>query len=104
LREAHEIKRSVFRESLGTAFVNDRCDILLAEEPLGAGFTVASAWAALRKCWKGLRIARNRTCDEDDARKFAMRIRYLQHLLDLSITDFPEFGLEGVQGAGRRPS
>lgn len=63
---------------------------LAYEEPL-PGFSVAAAWASLRRCWKGYRIA---LASEDGEKKvlYAGRIFFLCRLLNLEPPRFK--GLE----------
>lgn len=81
-------RRSAFRENPGTCYVDENGEVRFAEERVGR-FTVGSAWSSLRKCWMGLRIARN-SFDEGKALKFASRIQYLQSILGLTVTEFTD--------------
>lgn len=56
-------------------------------------FTKAQTWGALRKCWKAYRIAKVRD-DKDNMIKYAERIRRLQKDLNVTVSSFPNLGLE----------
>ena len=56
-------------------------------------YTKGQTWAALKKCWRGFRIAKVKN-DRDRMVEFAKRIRTLQQQLGLAQAKFPELGLE----------
>lgn len=56
------------------------------------GFTVGQSWGALRKAWKGYRIAK---VQNDDTRmtEYATKIRKIQGELNIAISSFPNLGI-----------
>lgn len=55
-------------------------------------FTISQSWGALKKCWKGYRIAKTKG-DKENMIKYAERIRNVQKELDLTVSEFPNLGL-----------
>lgn len=55
-------------------------------------FSIGSTWGALRKAWKGFRIAKTQN-DEPRMREYATKIRTLQGELGVSVATFPQLGL-----------
>ncbi len=55
-------------------------------------FTVAQSWGALRKAWKGYRIAK---VQDDNGRmiEYANKIRKIQGELGISVASFPQLGI-----------
>lgn len=87
-------KSSAFRTYAGAYHYTDAYGgSHYVDDDLGEGFNVGAAWGALKKCWRGLVIARNRTFDADVMELYARRIQHLEYLLGLEITDFSEFGV-----------
>jgi hypothetical protein len=80
--------RPADRPNNGTFYVNKdnnlvyAQDILIENQQGGPPFTVAHAWACLRKCWKGLKIAKSKGEDQEAA-KYHCAIQQLQVLLNL---------------------
>lgn len=64
--------------------------------PYSIGFTINETWGALRRCWRGFRIAKK---DDDYERMmlYGSRIRKLQYELDIGIAEFPDLGLLGTE-------
>ena len=90
-------KRSVDRPIPGTCYVDEAGSIRWATEYLGDGtLTVASAWASLRRCWKGFKIAKSQG-DHGRMAEYARAIQKLQSILNISRTDFPELMLDKEQ-------
>lgn len=59
---------------------------------LDTGFYNTETWGALKKCWKGYKIAKS----EDDYQKmqyYAKGIRKFERELNISVSEFPQFGL-----------
>jgi hypothetical protein len=58
----------------------------------GSKFTPGQSWGALRKAWKGYRIAK---VQGDNARmkEYATKIRKIQSELGISVASFPHIGL-----------
>ena len=75
-----KMKKSVDRPRAGTTYTDTYGNEHWAYEEIGAGFTVAGAWASLRKCWKAYGIASG-NFDEDGKRIYARRIVLLCGLL-----------------------
>jgi hypothetical protein len=61
-------------------------------EPQTQTFTKAQTWAALKKCWRGYRIAKSRS-DNPRMIQYAERIRKLQGELAIAVSEFPNIGL-----------
>ena len=77
-----EERRSVDRPNSGSCYEDeDGTRHLAYEEPL-PGLSVAAAWASLRRCWKGYRIALANEDEEQEA-LYAGRIFFLCRLLNL---------------------
>ena len=56
-------------------------------------FTTGQSWAALRKSWKGYRIAKVQN-DKERMLEYAQKIRKVQGELGLSLASFPSLGLK----------
>jgi hypothetical protein len=55
-------------------------------------FTTGQSWGALRKAWKGYRIAKVQG-DNGKMREYATKIRKLQGELNISVASFPNLGI-----------
>jgi hypothetical protein len=82
--------RSADRLNCGTGYEDHDGNIvqsndILCENERGS-FTVAHAWACLRKCWKGLKIAKSGG-DNDGVAKYYSRIQQLRTILNLATSD-----------------
>ena len=55
-------------------------------------FTTGQSWGALRKAWKGYRIAK---VQDDNAKmtEYASKIRKIQQELGISVASFPHLGM-----------
>ncbi|HEY7733586.1 MAG TPA: hypothetical protein VIB07_02215 [Nitrososphaera sp.] len=56
-------------------------------------FTTGQSWGALRKAWKGYRIAKVQG-DNARMREYATKIRRLQGELGISVASFPNLGIQ----------
>ena len=56
------------------------------------GFTVGQSWGALRKAWKGYRIAKVQN-DDTKMTEYATKIRKIQGELNIAISSFPNLGI-----------
>ena len=56
-------------------------------------FTVGQSWGALRKAWKGYRIAKVQG-DNAKMREYATKIRKIQGELGISVASFPNIGIQ----------
>lgn len=56
-------------------------------------FTKGQSWGALKKAWRGYKVAKVQN-NREDMKKYAERIRTLQNELGLIQAKFPELGLE----------
>jgi len=56
------------------------------------GFTVGQRWGALRKAWKGYRIAKVQN-DDTKMTEYATKIRKIQGELNIAISSFPNLGI-----------
>lgn len=56
-------------------------------------FTVGQSWGALRKAWKGYRIAKVQG-DNARMREYATKIRKIQGELGISVASFPNIGIQ----------
>jgi hypothetical protein len=61
---------------------------------LDNGFYSTQAWGALRKCWRGFKIAKSEI-DTRDILYYAKGVRKFQRELNISVSEFPELGLIG---------
>lgn len=59
----------------------------------GTAFTTGQSWGALRKAWKGYRIAKAQE-DRPKMLEYANKIRKLQKELGQQVASFPNLGLE----------
>jgi hypothetical protein len=59
----------------------------------GNSFTVGQSWGALRKAWKGYRIAKVQG-DNAKMREYATKIRKIQGELGISVASFPNLGIQ----------
>ena len=57
-----------------------------------ANFTTGQSWGALRKAWKGYRIAKVQG-DNAKMSEYATKIRKLQSELGISVASFPHLGI-----------
>jgi len=55
-------------------------------------FTVGQSWGALRKAWKGYRIAKVQN-DDTKMTEYANKIRKIQSELNIAISAFPNLGI-----------
>ena len=55
-------------------------------------FTVGQSWGALRKAWKGYRIAKVQN-DDTKMTEYATKIRKIQGELNIAISSFPNLGI-----------
>ena len=55
-------------------------------------FTTGQSWGALRKAWKGYRIAKVQN-DNAKMTEYATKIRKIQEELGISIASFPHLGI-----------
>ena len=55
-------------------------------------FTTGQSWGALRKAWKGYRIAKVQG-DNGKMREYATKIRKIQGELGISVASFPNIGI-----------
>ncbi|MDQ5868972.1 MAG: hypothetical protein M3530_04500 [Thermoproteota archaeon] len=58
----------------------------------GSTFTVGQSWGALRKAWKGYRIAKVQA-NNPKMVEYANKIRKIQGELGISIAAFPNLGI-----------
>ena len=56
------------------------------------GFTVGQSWGALRKAWKGYRIAKVQN-DDTKMTEYATKIRKIQGELNIAVSSFPNLGI-----------
>lgn len=82
--------RDASRPGAGTCYQDKDGEIRYSDEPLGGSLTVSSAWACLRKNWRGFIIARGQ-CNESRMAMYAKRIHRLQRVLNLEQTEI-EYG------------
>jgi hypothetical protein len=66
---------------------------LTASKPVNSqNFTVGQSWGALRKAWKGYRIAKVQK-DDTKMTEYATKIRKIQGELNIAISSFPNLGI-----------
>jgi hypothetical protein len=56
------------------------------------GFSTGQSWGALRKAWKGYRIAKVQA-DNTRMTEYATKIRKIQGELGVSVSTFPNLGI-----------
>ena len=64
----------------------------LHHEATNSNFTTGQSWGALRKAWKGYRIAKVQG-DAARMREYAGKIRQIQGELGVSVASFPHLGI-----------
>jgi hypothetical protein len=57
-----------------------------------SNFTTGQSWGALRKAWKGYRIAKVQS-DDAKMREYATKIRKIQTELRISLSSFPHLDI-----------
>jgi hypothetical protein len=66
---------------------------LTASQPVNSqNFTVGQSWGALRKAWKGYRIAKVQK-DDTKMTEYATKIRKIQSELNIAVSSFPNLGI-----------
>jgi len=66
---------------------------LTASKPVNSqNFTVGQSWGALRKAWKGYRIAKVQK-DDTKMTEYATKIRKIQGELNIAVSSFPNLGI-----------
>jgi hypothetical protein len=66
---------------------------LTTSQPVNSqNFTVGQSWGALRKAWKGYRIAKVQK-DDTKMTEYATKIRKIQGELNIAISSFPNLGI-----------
>lgn len=66
---------------------------LTASQPVNTqNFTVGQSWGALRKAWKGYRIAKVQN-DDTKMTEYATKIRKIQGELNIAVSSFPNLGI-----------
>jgi hypothetical protein len=55
-------------------------------------YTVGQSWGALRKAWKGYRIAKLQS-DDTKMTEYANKIRKIQGELNIAVSSFPNLGI-----------
>jgi hypothetical protein len=66
---------------------------LTASQPVNSqNFTVGQSWGALRKAWKGYRIAKVQK-DDTKMTEYATKIRKIQGELNIAVSSFPNLGI-----------
>jgi hypothetical protein len=64
------------------------------DTPNQPGFTINESWGALKRCWRGYRIAKQNG-DYERLVLYAKRIRKLQFELGIGIAEFLDIGIIG---------
>lgn len=64
------------------------------EAPYSIGFSINETWGALKRCWRGYRIAK-KDGDGKLMKLYAKRVRKLEFELGIGIAEFPDIGLFG---------
>jgi len=66
---------------------------LTPSQPVNSqNFTVGQSWGALRKAWKGYRIAKVQK-DDTKMTEYATKIRKIQGELNIAVSSFPNLGI-----------
>ena len=91
--------RSADRFNSGTSYEDEVGNTVSSEDILyedeQGPFTVAHAWACLKKCWKGLKIAKSNG-DNEGVTKYYDRIQQLRGLLNIARSDEGESEQDGI--------
>lgn len=65
---------------------------LTVSRPVNQNYTVGQSWGALRKAWKGYRIAKVQN-DDTKMTEYANKIRKIQGELNIAVSSFPNLGI-----------
>jgi hypothetical protein len=67
-------------------------EVIVSQSVNSQNFTVGQSWGALRKAWKGYRIAKVQS-DDTKMTEYANKIRKIQGELNIAISSFPNLGI-----------
>ncbi len=67
-------------------------ELTVSQSVNSQNFTVGQSWGALRKAWKGYRIAKVQS-DDTKMTEYANKIRKIQGELNIAISSFPNLGI-----------
>jgi hypothetical protein len=67
-------------------------ELTVSQSVNGQNFTVGQSWGALRKAWKGYRIAKVQS-DDTKMTEYANKIRKIQGELNIAVSSFPNLGI-----------
>ena len=67
-------------------------ELTVSQSVNSQNFTVGQSWGALRKAWKGYRIAKVQS-DDTKMTEYANKIRKIQGELNITISSFPNLGI-----------
>ncbi len=67
-------------------------ELTVSQSVNNQNFTVGQSWGALRKAWKGYRIAKVQR-DDTKMTEYANKIRKIQGELNIAISSFPNLGI-----------
>lgn len=73
-------------------YLNNMSAISSLHSNTRGNFTIGQSWGALRKAWKGYRIAKVQG-DNGKMREYATKIRKIQGELRISVASFPNLGI-----------
>ncbi len=67
-------------------------ELTVSQSVNSQNFTVGQSWGALRKAWKGYRIAKVQR-DDTKMTEYAKKIRKIQGELNIAVSSFPNLGI-----------
>ena len=67
-------------------------EVIISQSVNSQNLTVGQSWGALRKAWKGYRIAKVQS-DDTKMTEYANKIRKIQGELNIAISSFPNLGI-----------
>ncbi|TLX69263.1 MAG: hypothetical protein E6K94_03865 [Thaumarchaeota archaeon] len=67
-------------------------ELTVSQSVNSQNFTVGQSWGALRKAWKGYRIAKVQR-DDTKMTEYANKIRKIQGELNIAVSSFPNLGI-----------
>jgi hypothetical protein len=73
-------------------FISKDMTAIMSLHPAQHSFSTGQSWGALRKAWKGYRIAKVQG-DNGKMTEYATKIRKIQGELGISLASFPNLGL-----------
>ncbi|HEX2304660.1 MAG TPA: hypothetical protein VIP29_06485 [Nitrososphaeraceae archaeon] len=76
---------------MALASIHER-ELTVSQPVNNQNYTVGQSWGALRKAWKGYRIAKVQS-DDTKMTEYANKIRKIQGELNIAVSSFPNLGI-----------